>query len=63
MTIVEDLLAGPRGRRFCWEVVLGTVREHPDDDTLFWASYWTSVRRGDGISLTGDDASEPPPAP
>lgn len=63
VTIVEDLLAGPRGRRLCWEVVLGTVGDQPDDDTLFWASYWISVRRGDGISLSGPGASEPRPAP
>ncbi|WP_144411298.1 hypothetical protein [Curtobacterium sp. MR_MD2014] len=63
MTIVEDLLAGPRGRRLCWEVVLGTVGDQPDDDTLFWASYWTSAHRGDGVSLFGPGASEPRPAP
>ncbi|PZF59644.1 hypothetical protein DEJ23_00990 [Curtobacterium sp. MCSS17_008] len=63
MPIAEDLLAGPRGRRFCWELVRATVREQPDDDTLFWASYWTSVRRGEGVSLFGPGASEPRPAP
>jgi hypothetical protein len=63
VTVVEDLLAGPRGRRFCWEVVSGTVGDQPDDDTLFWASYWISVRRGEGVSLFGPGASDPRPAP
>lgn len=63
MTIVEDLLAGPRGRRFCWEVLLATVREEPDDDTLFWASYWISVERGERVSLFGPGSSVPRPAP
>ncbi|WP_058750168.1 hypothetical protein [Curtobacterium oceanosedimentum] len=63
MTIAEDLLAGPRGRRFCWEVVLATVREQPDDDTLFRASYWMSVCRGEGGPLFGPGAVHPGPVP
>ncbi|MDM7890131.1 hypothetical protein [Curtobacterium caseinilyticum] len=63
MTVIEDLLAGPRGRRFCWEVVLATVAEPPDDDTLFWADHWITVRQGGGVSFYGPGSAQPRPEP
>lgn len=63
MTVIEDLLAGPRGRRFCWELVVATVTEPSDDDTLFWARHRLDQRRGSGGVLFGPGAAGPHPDP
>ncbi|WP_144713357.1 hypothetical protein [Curtobacterium pusillum] len=68
MITPEDLLAGPRGRRFC----LGLLRRVLDQDTgpgeelhatLFWAGYHLGQARGGGGVLFGPGAAEPHPHP
>lgn len=64
----DDLLAGPRGRRFA----LSLLHEALDPESAaaerlgqarFWADYHLSVRRGDGIALFGPGAGDPAPDP
>ncbi|ROP66917.1 hypothetical protein [Curtobacterium sp. PhB115] len=58
MITAEDLLTGPRGRRFCLELLR---RVQPDDDPaaahlgelLFWAVFHLGQERGDGGVLFG----------
>lgn len=69
MIDASDLLAHPRGRRFCLELVSGA--QEPDDpsatqlgDLLFWAEHHLGVERSDGHSLFGIGRPvEPEPAP
>lgn len=63
MTIESDLLAGPRGRRFCWELVRATGHPHEGDSTLFWAEYHLARRRGAGVVLFGPGSDQPAPEP
>ena len=69
MIDASDLLAHPRGRRFCLELVSGA--QDPDDpaalqlgDLLFWAEHHLGVERADDRTLFGiGGAVEPEPAP
>ncbi|MCS6576933.1 hypothetical protein [Curtobacterium poinsettiae] len=69
MIDASDLLAHPRGRRFCLELVSG-VQDSDDPAAvqlghlLFWADYHLGVERGDDRTLFGIGAAiEPEPAP
>ncbi|NQW89134.1 hypothetical protein HQQ88_02315 [Curtobacterium sp. VKM Ac-2861] len=69
MIDASDLLAHPRGRRFCLELVSG-VQDPADPaalqlgDLLFWAEHHLGVERGDDRTLFGiGGAVGPEPAP
>ena len=60
----EDLLAAPRGRRFCFELLRQLVDDGSDsraepDATLFWATYHLDRRRGTAGTLFGPGADAP----
>jgi hypothetical protein len=64
----EDVLAGPRGPRFCLELLRRVLDEEtgPGEElhaTLFWAEYHLGQARGDGGVLFGPGAAGPHPHP
>ena len=65
---VNDLLAGPRGRRFCLEFALS----HQDQVTpegatlwelLFYAAHRLEIKRGQAGTLLGSGVDKPLPDP
>ncbi len=63
-----DLLVGPRGRRFCLELLQQVLDDEsgPGErlhEVLFWAGYHLARDRGDGVTLFGPGAADPAPAP
>ncbi|MCT9622731.1 hypothetical protein [Curtobacterium sp. C2H10] len=68
MITPEDLLVGPRGRRFCFELLghaadeSSAVAEHLYQ-LSFWAEYHLDRDRGNAPSLFGPGADRPEPAP
>lgn len=68
MITAADLLDGPRGRRFCLELLIAA---QADDDwidgdlhsMLFWTEYHLGRSRGSGGVLFGPGADIPEPAP
>lgn len=68
MITASDLLDGPRGRRFCFELMIAAQDEGEWFDgelhtLLFWAEYHLGHARGDGATLFGPGADRPEPAP
>lgn len=68
MITAADLLEGPRGRRFCTEL----LRQVLDEDSrpagrlrevFFWAGYHLDRARGESGTLFGPGADHPEPAP
>jgi hypothetical protein len=64
----EDLLAGPRGRRFCTELLHQVLDEESGSverlrEVLFWAGYHLDRDRGESPTLFGPGADRPAPAP
>lgn len=68
MITAPDLLETPRGRRFCFELMIAAQGddEWSDGDLhtlLLWAEYHLGHARGDGATLFGPGADRPEPAP
>lgn len=68
MISASDLLVGPRGRRFCTELLRQVLDEESGAGealhlAFFWADYHVDRDRGGSISLFGPGADRPEPPP